>query len=257
MALFLLAVTLVALFLMTPAAERLWSVLPLVELIQFPWRLLALTVFTLSLLAAFGVDWLARGAAPTQGSAPSPFVYVAALALVLSGLPFTHPQMVPLRPQDETPLAVLDFEMAYPDMRGMTSWASRPPQDADSPLIAQYLAGQPLQRAAIVSGSGEIAEQSSRALSAEARVRANEPLHLRFYTYYFPGWRASVDGRPVEIGVEGSNGLIGLDVPAGEHIVDLRFGLTPVRLAGRLLSALGVLMLVALVSLGSRKASPS
>jgi uncharacterized membrane protein YfhO len=100
-------------------------------------------------------------------------------------------------------------------------------------------------------------EQSSRALSAAARVRAAQPLHLRFYTYYFPGWQATVDGRPVKIKPEGPNGLIGLDVPAGEHVVDLRFGLTPVRLAGRLLSALGVVMLGGLVWLGARKASPS
>ncbi len=147
----------------------------------------------------------------------SPFVYVAGLVVVVSSLAFTRPQLLPLRPQDESPLAVLDFELNYPDMRGMTAWAERPPADADSPLIAEYLAGQPLQRAAIVSGAGQIVEQSARALGARARVARQTPVHLRFYTYFFPGWRGTVDGRPVEIRPEGPNGLIGLDVPAGEH----------------------------------------
>ena len=105
--------------------------------------------------------------------ATTPFVYVAGLVLIVSSLPFTRPELVPLRPQDESPLAVLDFEMAFPDMRGVTAWAERQPANADSPLIEQYLAGQPLQRAAIVAGSGQILEQSSRALSAagpDARV---------------------------------------------------------------------------------------
>ncbi len=254
MVLFLTAVTLVTLFLMTPAAQGIWDVLPLVELIQFPWRLLAVVVFALALLAGWGA-WLLNSRALRRGpQGVSPFVYVAGLALIVSSLPFTRPEIVPLRPQDESPLAVLDFEMAFPDMRGLTAWAERPPADADSPLIAQYLAGQPLQKAAIASGSGTILEQSSGALSARASVRATGPLSLRFYTYYFPGWRATVDGRPAELRAEGPNGLMTVDVPAGEHEVRVTFGQTPARMAGRLLAALGALLCVFLLVKGKRKA---
>ncbi len=248
MAIFLIAVTLVTLFLMTPAAQVIWDVLPLVELIQFPWRLLAVVVFTLAMLAGFGA-WALNRAAPGRGpQAANPFAYVIGLVLIVSSLPFAQPQIVPLRAQDESPLAVLDFEMAFPDMRGMTAWAERPPADADSPLIAQYLAGQPLQKAAIAAGSGEIVGQSSGALAARALVRAEGPVTLRFYTYYFPGWRATVDGRPVAIRADGPNGLIGVDVPAGQHEVEVTFGLTPARIAGRVLAALGVLLCVLLLA---------
>jgi hypothetical protein len=248
---------LLALFLMTPAAEPLWKVLPLVELIQFPWRLLAVTVFSLAMVAGFGAWALNRNSSAEGRQGTSPFVYVVGLALILSSLPFTQPQMVPLRPQDESPLAVLDFEMAFPDMRGLTSWAERPPADDDSPLIAEYLAGQPLQKAAIVSGAGKILQQVSHALSAEARVRADSPLHLRFYTYYFPGWTATLDGQPVEIRPEGPNGLIALDVPAGEHQVRISFGLTPARVAGRVLAAFGLVAVVVLAAINRRKPRPA
>ena len=87
-------------------------------------------------------------------------------------------------------LAIVEFETKYPDMRGMTGFAQRPPMEATSPLIEQYLAGQPLQRAAIVSGAGQVIEQSNTANSAQARVRADGAIRLRFYTNYFPGWRA-------------------------------------------------------------------
>lgn len=257
MALFLVVSTAAALFLMTPAAKPLWDALPLVELIQFPWRLLALSTFTLALLAGFGARVLDRTSAGGERAYASPFVYVAALTLVVSSLPFARPVLVPLRPQDESPLAVLDFEMAYPDMRGLTAWAERTPLDADSPLIAQYLAGQPLQKAAIASGAGEILEQSARALSAEARVRADGPVRLLFYTYYFPGWRATVDGQPVEIRPEGPNALIAVDAPAGEHQVRVSFGPTPIRLIGRALSGLGVLALGVLLALGFRRPRPA
>jgi hypothetical protein len=243
---FLLFVTALAVFMMLPLAEPVWSALPLVDLIQFPWRLLAVTAFTLSLFAGLGALALDQFGTAANRNA-SPFVYVLGLAIVVTSLAYTRPQLVPLRPQDESPLAVLDFEMAFPDMRGLTRWAERPPTDQDSPLIAEYLAGQALQKAAIVGGAGRIAGQQSGALYAEAKVEADGPVQLRFYNYFFPGWRGTVDGQPAAIRPEGPNGLITLDVPQGTHTVRIDFGTTPPRVAGALLSALGLLGVVALL----------
>jgi hypothetical protein len=255
----------VAAFAMTPAAKPLWGMLPLVSMIQFPWRLLALTVIMLALLSGAGVWWLecrfksetrlpkplhvelgGRVTGRGQGSLRSPYVYVIALVVVLGSFAYTRPQLVPIRPQDESPLAAIDFEMQHPDMRGTTFWAERQPADADSPLLPQYLAGQPLTKAAIVAGQGTILEQSHTANSAFARVLAAEPVRLRFYTSYFPGWRATVDGQPVEIQPDPPNGLIGLDLDAGEHLVQLQFGATPVRKASAALSVVGLVLLVGL-----------
>jgi hypothetical protein len=231
-ALFLIVVTMLTIFAMTPLARPLWDALPLVGLIQFPWRLLAITTVTLALLAGASVHRLKVG--------DRSFLYLCALAIVLASLPYTRPELLPIRPQDESPLAVIEFELKFPDMRGMTRWAERPPADADSPLLAQYLAGQPLQKAAIVAGEGTIAEQRHAGASAYARVQATGAARLRFYTYYFPGWRAMVDSRPAAIAPDQPNGLIGLDLPPGEHEVRLRFGPTPVRriAAGLSLAAL-------------------
>jgi hypothetical protein len=241
-AVFLAGVSVLTIVAMTPASKPIWDALPLVSLVQFPWRLLAVAVTTLALLAGAGVHWLEERW-PTTG-APGPFAYGMALALVLAGYSYARPELQQIRPQDESPVAVMEFELAYPDMRGSTSWAQRQPADADSPLLPQYLAGEPLRRAAIVSGSGKILEQGSRAASAYARVRAESEVRLRFYTYYFPGWRATVDGQAVEVSPDPPNGLIGLALPPGEHVVQLRFGATPVRslAAGLAIVALAVVV---------------
>jgi hypothetical protein len=182
----------------------------------------------------------------------APYVYVAALAFVLASFAYTRPELTPIRPQDESPLAVIEFEVKHPDMRGTTFWSERVPADADSPLLAQYLAGQSLTRAAIVTGQGNIAAQDHTAIAAYARVRAETEVRLRFYTYYFPGWQASVDGRPVEITADPPNGLIGLTLPPGEHDVRLRFGSTPVRQVGAGLSLLALGSILALWFIGRR-----
>jgi hypothetical protein len=219
--------------------------------VQFPWRLLAVTVTTFALLAGAGVHWLEERW--SAAGSPGPFAYVMAVALVLASVSYARPELQAIRPQDESPVAVMEFELAYPDMRGATAWAQRQPADADSPLLSQYLAGEPLRRAAIVSGSGEILEQGSRAASAQARVRADTSVRLRFYTYYFPGWRATVDGQAVEIAPDPPNGLIGLTLPPGEHDVRLRFGPTPVRLLGAALSVGALVAILGLLWLGRKR----
>ncbi len=234
-ALFLVLATVTAIFAMTPAAAFIWDSLDIIKMIQFPWRLLAVTTFTLALLAGAGVHWLERRR-PAPARRLSPFVYGLAAVLIVASLPYAIPQLVPIRPQDEQPIAVLEFEMDYPDMRAMTSWSERMALDEDSPLIAQYLAGEPLRRAAVVSGDAEIVAQEAGPLSASAQVRAAGPARLRFYTYYFPGWQAWLDGQPVALAPDPPNGLIGLDVPAGEHTVEVRFGPTPVRRTAALIS---------------------
>lgn len=250
---FFVAATAVTLVMMTSVAGLVWDYVPLVELLQFPWRLLAITTFTLAFLAALGVAWLnSHDHTPTDASG-GPYLYVIGLALVLTSIPFTRPELVSLRPTDESPLAVLDFELNYPDMRGSTRFAQRPPENADSPLITQYLEGQPLQKAAIAAGSGEILEQESGGLFARARVRSAAPITLRFYTHFFPGWRATMDGQPVPIRPDGPNGLIALDVPPGEHEVIVRFGSTPPRVAGVILSGVGLVVILLLIAVERKR----
>jgi hypothetical protein len=244
----MIALTLAGIFLMTQAALPVWRALPFGHLIQFPWRLLALTMITLALLSAAGVRWLERKPPATA----SAYVYVAALAIVLASFPYTRPELQPVRPQDEQPVAVMEFEIAHPDMLGGTIWAARPPVAGESPLLPEYLAGQPLQRAAILDGQGAILSQKSGAIESTARVQSAAGAHLRFYIYYFPGWRATVDGQPVEIRPEGTNGLIGLNVPPGEHDVRVRFGPTPVRLAGGALSIAALVVIVVLIAIDGR-----
>jgi len=250
-ALFLVIASLIALAAMTPITQPLWVIFPLAASVQFPWRLLAVTTITLALLVGAAAHWLDRAA--SDNGKPGPYVYVLALAIALAAFPYTRPELSPIRPEDESLLAIVDFEAKYPDMRGMTAFAERPPSQAESPLIAQYLAGQPLQRAAIVSGSGEVIAQNARANSATAKVRADGPVRLRFYTNYFPGWAATVDGQPVAIAPDPPDGLIGLDLPAGVHDVRVYYGVTPVRWLGAAISLAAAVAVIALLVLGLRR----
>ncbi|MGC8837731.1 MAG: 6-pyruvoyl-tetrahydropterin synthase-related protein [Anaerolineae bacterium] len=259
---FFVGATLLLLFLMTPASAAVWQFLPLAALVQFPWRLLALTTLTLATVcgavpgAAYARPLPLRGLEGERADEERPSTPLLALALaatVLASLPYLEPQQTPRDPRAEEPVAVIDFETFHPpDRVGMTIWVREQPQD--SPLVAQYLAGEPLQKVRLLRGQGEARTVEHGAARERALVRAEGPVTVQVLTYYFPGWRAWVDGEEVPIRPEGPHGLITLDVPPGEHEIVLRFGDTPPRRAGLALSgaSLGAWLVLATWSLRRR-----
>ena len=84
-------------------------------------------------------------------------------------------------------------------------------------------------------------------LSHEFLTDAANGFPLRLHAFWFPGWQASVDGRPVEVRPTGRLGLVTVDVPAGRHTVRLAFAGTASRQAGAVMSVLSLLGLSALL----------
>ncbi len=222
------------------ASAPVWALVPLFALIQFPFRLLSLAALFLALAAA-GV--LAALDARRRGLGPAHIAL--GLAVVLASYPYTQPQHTPVTDRNQSPTAVIDFEMAFPDMRGSTALAGKPP--VDSPKRTAYESGADLPLAGIISGVGQVTPVRHGAGSEQVRVSAQTPVTLQFYTYWYPGWQATANGQPVAIRAGGPDALITLDLPAGEHEVRIRFANTPIRSVAAVLSILAVVIIVLLL----------
>ncbi len=233
---FFLALTGVIIFLMLGISQPLWDLLkPVVAFIQFPWRLLVLTAVSLSFLAGVVVAWR-RAAAP-----------VVILLLILASYSYATPRYT----DAEVSLSkMMAFQVRTGEMLGDTIWVSQKPQT--SPLAPQYLAGQPLTRAVALAPGASAQTTRDGGASVEARVTSPASTAVGIYTRYFPGWQATVDGAPVEITPWGEQGLMQVQVPAGEHTVALRFEDTPVRTAGKALSLLALVGVAAVWWWGRR-----
>jgi hypothetical protein len=227
--------TLLMLFFMLPLSTPLWEILPLAALIQFPWRLLALASVTLAVLAGSALP--DRNVVRRARLRLDARVLVLALVVVLGSYAYTLPQFTPIPGSAGEPLLSIEFELEYTDMRGMTAWTREMPPG--SPLVAQYLAGEPLVTAEVLEPSASIEMIRAGGASDELWVRSENGTPLRFYTYYFPGWRVYIDGQrlPGEaLRPETAYGLLTVDIPPGERHVLLRWGDTPVRLTGKILT---------------------
>jgi len=168
------------------------------------------------------------------------------LIVVMASYDYTVPQYTAPSARSEQRVAIIDFESFYPpDRVGMTIWARQQPQD--SPLVDQYLSGTPLIKAVALGEDMQVQPLEHGAAHEEVEAQAANGGELRFYTYYFPGWHGFIDGKQVDIYPGGPYGLITLKVPPGEHRVAIRFGDTPVRAAGRLVTLASLLLVVGLV----------
>lgn len=227
---------------MTPLAGPLWSALPLAGLIQFPWRLLSIVAFILSFLAGTAVLALDE-----ESEGWHPALAVLLLVVILAGYDYSTPQHTKVSPRAEEPVAIIDFETFHPpDRVGMTIWTQEQPQD--SPLVPQYLAGEPLVKAHPLTEGARVEMVRHGGASEEIKVTSSQEAEVEFYTYYFPGWRAYVDERETSIYPTEPYGLIALRVPAGEHRVRLCFEDTPVRKAGALISLLALLFAIGVLA---------
>ena len=263
---FFLAATLASLAAMLPLAQPLWDAIGPAALIQFPWRLLSIASLGVAILGGAAVASLlwqpslparpsSQSAVPAAGSnAQAPAAAVLALAVALASLAFTLPQYTDIQPGDESELAIVRFETAYPDMVGMM--AATEQAVTDTPLVAQYLAGQPLEQATLLNGSGVVRTSRVGGASVTAQVDVDGPATVLFYTYDFPGWRATVNGQRVAHRSEPPYALIAVDVPAGPHEVTIRHGTTPVGAAGALISMLSLVVVGVLLLRPARRPKP-
>ena len=235
---------LLLLLVMMPLSAPVWELIPIAALVQFPWRLLAITAVSLTVLAGFAISPALVPDAPR----PNPQLLVLVLVAILASFAYTLPQYTPTPENAESPLLTIEFELTYTDMRGMTKWTQQFPED--SPLVEQYLAGVDLVTAQALAPGATVEMIRAAGASDELWVRSSDGTALQFYTYYFPGWRVYVNGErlPDEaLRPEGVYGLLTVDIPPGEHHVLLRWGDTPLRLTGKILTVACLLLALLLV----------
>jgi hypothetical protein len=243
---FLLVVTLGILVVMTPWAAPLWQMAPPLSVIQFPWRLLGLAAFTVS---AVGGLVIGRLLTHIEAEEATGGVLVAGVLVALASFSYAQPAALqPIEPWREDGRAVFEFETQHPDMYGYTRLVEET-FDA-SPMTPQYqdpdFSNDKIERLAILRGEGNVLSHYSRGHSFGGDVELSTPGVVQVRVYEHPGWQAHIDGQPVAHRVSPPYGLIELDVPAGQHSIDVRMGSTTIRTVSAVISVatLGVLILL-------------
>jgi hypothetical protein len=244
----LCSIALVAL--MLPLSTPIWERVPGMFILQFPWRLLGPAGATLSIAAAAGGAFLVQSLPGRVAGMRRERWGVLALGLgVLLTMVLALPAMFPplwkadFGPTD--PAAMIEFELTGVAV-GTTSTGDYVPTTVEilphpePAYLATYAAASgvdKVNRATLPADT--LVETVSRGPTHDRfRVDSTKPFILRLFTFYFPGWRATIDDQEVPIELGRPEGFITVQVPEGEHTVEVRLGAlaTPARAAGTLLS---------------------
>ncbi|MGE5262429.1 MAG: hypothetical protein ACM3S0_03540 [Acidobacteriota bacterium] len=248
MAFFALVVAAVVLAIL-PVSAGVWEPFSaVVAFVQFPWRLLIVAGFALAFLSGAALYVLAD-----EGNGFVPALIVA-LMFVVASYAYTEPQHTEAVFNYQTQM---EFEVKDRELLGDTIWMTgERPQD--SPLVEQYLSGAILEKAVALDDGAKVEMLRHGGQSDEIRVQAATPTRVMFYTRYFPGWAATLDDKAQPLEPYGDQGLILVNVPAGSHIVRLRYEGTGAQQAGAIISGVSLLVTSIWIAMSRRKkANPS
>jgi hypothetical protein len=220
----------VALFMSLEKSKFIWDSLPMLQVAQFPWRWLSVAITMLSLLLPVGLFTL-----KTQMQR---YIYAGVLiaAIILSNFYFFRPESFLKEPDN----------YYYTDSQRIQTNMSEILPDYIPKQMAQKLT--PPKTLFLVPGGTESHVDTLIDKSQEKLFKTTfiSPVFLNVMIADFPGWKIEIDGKEVEKRT-GEMGTFGAEVPAGEHLVGVYFGETPVRQWSDIASGISLLVLLFLV----------
>jgi hypothetical protein len=233
---------LVSTFCITPLSLPLWDHLPLLDMVQFPWRFLSVQ----SLFAAILIGCLV----PERGWRGWLIALVLIGALGLAQLGDLQPEYLPIAAEDVTVERLQLYEAFTGNVGTTVRHEYLPRWVVPRPYTGPALFDPEGEPAALaVAGDLLFAQETMREPTRRAwSVGAgDEGAEIAFPVYYWPGWRAAVDGQPAELRPVPDLGYASLLVPPGDHDVLIWLGHTPLRAVAEAISAVVGLGLVGIL----------
>ena len=254
--LFFLLVTLAVVFLMLAPSTPVWDTLGLVSFAQFPWRLLVLVVISLAFLAG-------AVAAPRVGTRdqnrPTLGLVILVVLVLLGSYPYLQARIVEPVEGPVSLAGLMRFQHSAGRMTGSTAWVQEIPEW--SAIADHYIAGKEVASKIDFATSEETLDAVPLEVGTYYELVRykpfKEPARLVFDIFYYPGWRAYLmrkndTGYSIvkELDIEpyGKLGKISVKVDKERRHVLVRFEDTPVRVVGKILSVLSLILVLLLVA---------
>lgn len=217
--LFLSAVFIFYAFLMHPKSNPIWERVTILQNIQFPWRLLSITLFVSS-LAAGSLITLPFSKISKVGL----MVMLTAAVMFLYQGYFRIERVVPVTDQEKLSGVLWDMQRTAGIFDYLPKSAAFPP-GGPAPVRPQ-----------VIKGTAEIADYKQGTNWLSFKEISSESATLRLPIIYFPNWKISVDGKDVNFDVKNELGQPTFEISSGSHNVFAKLYNTPLRTTANIVS---------------------
>lgn len=208
---FLLLIFLSSTFLISELAKNIWQSVPYIDIVQFPWRILSVTVFATSILSAYIVQKIGSNA----------FGFLLALLAILLSVFYTKP------------VGFVDRQDSYYSTNEDTTTV----KDEYMPLWVSEKLPRAKEKLQLPDGA-QILQEDIKAASYKFTLFADKDSEAVINTIYYPGFSATIDKKSVPIGYQNKSGLITFQLPKGIHEAIIEYSKSPVHLASEIVSLL-------------------
>ncbi len=252
----ILAGLVISTLMITPLSRPIWDHLPMLPVVQFPWRFLSVqALFAAATTAAIFLPVPGRRTPSTVHTTVA--MGIVALVSLVSTLLSLHPDRLAIGPADVTVERLQLYELFTGNIGTTIRYEWLPRTTNPRPYTSEWL----------TLGEGEITpppiptipvvDAAANAPPVSAHLLERGPTHqtwrvtgngnaLAFPLLYWPGWSAKVDGTPTDVWPIEDAGYLALTVPSGEHTITLRLSATPLRQAAQGVSLVAVILLTAI-----------
>lgn len=226
---FLLLYFVISIFIMLPESKFIWQNVTILQKFQFPWRFLSASVLAGAILTAYSISFIKNNKIRTIIA-----ILIVVLSLFLTKN-FWQPKDYLLKP-----------ESFYSGIYNGTTDTGE-----SSPIWSiRFMEKKPKAPAEVIAGSASIRPIMRTSTHHRYEITAEFHSRIRENTLYFPGWRIYVDGKQYQ-GIQfqdpENRGLMTYYVPAGKHVVDVKFGDTILRTISNFISIAALALIFGII----------
>ena len=232
-AILILIMIIIPVFLMLPQSSLVWQKITILQKFQFPWRFLAVIVFSTAI--AGGVVVSAIKSKKVQ------LYVVIVLSTFLLVVEKDYWHALSYKQYSDS-----FFERVY---HGTTDTGESAPI-----WSVRFMEHEPKAHAEIIEGKGVLRNIDRKTTVHDYEINAKTQTRIRENTLYFPGWKVYVDGKsvPIEFQDQLNRGLTTYFVSAGKHYVRVIFTDTKLRLISNIITLFSVLLALLMFIVGFR-----
>lgn len=214
-----LTVSLVVLFYFTSINSSLFWKFPPFVWLDFPWRMMGIIIFVISLLMIY---------IPKKTILKSIFTLLTFVVLIYN-LNYVKPSAY----------------INKPDSYYQTNDATTTSMDELMPIWVQQKAkNRYIAKIEYDDKISRVTDLAYNSKKIDFNATALSPVTIKINSLFFPGWKFQINGKNTPISIQGPDGVMSLELNQGFHQIRGRFEETPLRLIADWISILSAVFLI-------------